>query len=100
VPTDEVLHLHAAEVLPPEPGRMPMFQIDNPDPHAPGVAIHVYGGVLAGLQSLGFDADGEAHTHVFSYANSWIPNLWARRPGLRPEELGAPPSWCTLPQGA
>lgn len=64
----------------PEPEILPMFQIDNPDRHQPGVGIHVYGGVLAGLQSLSFDERGAAHAHVFSYANSWIPNLWARRP--------------------
>lgn len=99
-PAEEVLQLRAGEVLPPEPGRVPMFQIDNPDEHAAGVAIHVYGGVLAGLQSLGFDEHGEAHAHVFSYANSWIPNLWARRHDPRPEECAAPATWGTLPHGA
>ncbi|WP_132646971.1 cysteine dioxygenase family protein [Rubrivivax gelatinosus] len=96
---DEVLRLRPGEVLPPEPGRMPMFQIDNPHADAPGVGIHVYGGVLAGLQSLGFDEHGEAHAHVFSYANSWIPNLWSRRHGPRPDEAGAPPTWRALPHG-
>ncbi|WP_200229782.1 cysteine dioxygenase family protein [Rubrivivax gelatinosus] len=94
----QALRLRPGSVVQPPPDDLPLFQIDNPGAQDPGIGIHVYGGVLGGLQSPSFDEQGGEHTHVFSYANAWIPNLWGRRPAAaRPE---APPgSWRALASG-
>lgn len=89
----EIELLHPGSVTLPDHERLPMFQIENPDDDAPGVGVHVYGGVLAGLQSHSFDEQGRPQTYVFSYANSWMPNLWTRRANDDIGESLPPVSW-------
>ncbi len=90
---EQIELLKPGNVTLPDPQRLPMFQIENPDDEAPGIGVHVYGGVLAGLQSHSFDEQGRPQTHVFSYANSWMPNLWTRRGNDDVGESLAPVSW-------